>query len=579
MSRSSILLLVGFAVLAVACGGNGSTVDTAAGPVISSVEPASGGQAGGTPIRIKGSSLSNPQAGEYEVLIGGQPAEDIVVIDDTEVECTTPPGAMGPADVVIITVEGEDVAPSAFTFHPPPTVTGITPTEGTRDGGVLVTVTGTGFTANDPGTSVCLIGLKLLDDLTVVDDTTITGYTPSSWTEVPKDVFVRNRNGEGRLGHGFTYVGPVPLVYDITPIEGPRSGGTFCTITGEYFTEAGGDLSVRFGNAEASIVTRVDDQTLTCFSPLSAVPGLVDVTVGNNNGESSLPNAFYYIPAPILDNVTPGSGTIAGGTLLTVTGSGFTAVGAGTTILTLDGELVVNPVIVNDTTITCETPPGSALGLVDMRIVNGNGSSTLSNAFEYTFVAAWDPNYTAGASTGPNCDDCYTARSFSGGFTFPFFSSTYSTVYLSSNGSVCFSAYSSLSNAVPSVPHISLFQRDMNPSSGGTIYFKQETSRVVITYDGVNQYYSGGPSTCQVQLYANGIFAMMYRTVGTTSFRSGVGPGSGQTSRSVDWSSGPDVGSSDAANEFFGSFDLTDTIIAFLPDGSGGYTTLILDIN
>ena len=183
MSRLSTLLLLCMTfALATSCGGGGTPVITGADPAISSIEPSSGGMAGGTELVIHGSRLANPVAGEYQILVGGQPAEQITVLNDNEVECVTPSGPPGPADVEIVTVGGTGVVPSGFMYYPPPTVTSITPDLGSRDGGIAVTVTGTGFTANDPGDTLCLIELKALESIVVVDDTTLTGFTPTSWT-------------------------------------------------------------------------------------------------------------------------------------------------------------------------------------------------------------------------------------------------------------------------------------------------------------------------------------------------------------------------------------------------------------
>ena len=77
------------------------------------------------------------------------------------------------------------------------------------------------------------------------------------------------------------------------------------------------------------------------------------MTVGNNNGESTLPDAFYYIPAPVLTAIIPNSGSISGGRPSRSPGFGFTAAGAGTNLVTIGGTLATDIVTVNDTTITC----------------------------------------------------------------------------------------------------------------------------------------------------------------------------------------------------------------------------------
>lgn len=85
-------------------------------------------------------------------------------------------------------------------------------------------------------------------------------------------------------------------------------------------------------------------------------------------------------PAAVgLSSVEPGFGPEAGGTAVTVRGFGFTT--APDTLLLVGGAPATNVAVVNGTTLTATTPPGT--GLADVRLENGNGSDTLSGAFRY----------------------------------------------------------------------------------------------------------------------------------------------------------------------------------------------------
>lgn len=95
------------------------------------------------------------------------------------------------------------------------------------------------------------------------------------------------------------------------------------------------------------------------------------------------------IPNP--QEIYPVKGQEAGGTPVTISGTLFT----GATSVLFDGEAATNFVVVNDTTITCETPAGTA-GLVDVVVVHANGNGTLVDGFEY--VAA-KPFRLSGHST------------------------------------------------------------------------------------------------------------------------------------------------------------------------------------
>ncbi len=55
------------------------------------------------------------------------------------------------------------------------------------------------------------------------------------------------------------------------------------------------------------------------------LPGAVDVVVTNLDGQSgSLANGFTFVAAPTVTAITPVVGPAAGGTAVTLTGTGFT---------------------------------------------------------------------------------------------------------------------------------------------------------------------------------------------------------------------------------------------------------------
>jgi IPT/TIG domain len=106
----------------------------------------------------------------------------------------------------------------------------------------------------------------------------------------------------------------------------------------------------------------------------------VTVTVANSNGLSgSLASAFTYIAPPTVSSVAPSSGSTAGGTAVTITGTNFAA---GATV-TLGGAAATNVVVVSSTSITTTTPAHAA-GPVTVTVTNpGGGSGNLASAFTY----------------------------------------------------------------------------------------------------------------------------------------------------------------------------------------------------
>ena len=178
--------------------------------------------------------------------------------------------------------------------------------------------------------------------------------------------------------------GTIPLtVSSISPNSGPAAGGTAVTITGANFAAG---ATVKFGTTAATNVVMVNGTTITATTPAgSAGTVTVTVTVGAQSG--SLTAGFSYIGTPTVSSVSPNTGSTAGGTEVTITGTNF-ATGAtvkfGTTAAT-------NVVMVSGTEITATTPAGSA-GAVTVTVTNpGAQSGSLANGFTYVVETAATP--------------------------------------------------------------------------------------------------------------------------------------------------------------------------------------------
>ncbi|MET7936160.1 IPT/TIG domain-containing protein, partial [Streptomyces sp. NPDC005322] len=86
--------------------------------------------------------------------------------------------------------------------------------------------------------------------------------------------------------------------------------------------------------------------------------------------------------APVVTSVSPAQGAPAGGTSVTITGSGFT----GATAVRFGPNLATNVVVVSNTQITAKTPAGT--GTVNVTVTGSTGTSTQNVPFTYTTVAA-----------------------------------------------------------------------------------------------------------------------------------------------------------------------------------------------
>lgn len=79
---------------------------------ISTVTPATGAAAGGTPIVIKGTDFS----GAAGVTVGGVAATSFVVVNNTTITCTTGAHAAGAVDVVVQDDAGDVTKTGGFTY-------------------------------------------------------------------------------------------------------------------------------------------------------------------------------------------------------------------------------------------------------------------------------------------------------------------------------------------------------------------------------------------------------------------------------------------------------------------------------
>jgi len=84
---------------------------------------------------------------------------------------------------------------------------------------------------------------------------------------------------------------------------------------------------------------------------------------------------------PIIAAVSPKTGLAAGGTAVTIVGTGFT----GATGVTFGGTAATAVVVVDANTITCLSP-AKAAGTYDVRVTTPNGTSTVQSGAADNFV-------------------------------------------------------------------------------------------------------------------------------------------------------------------------------------------------
>ena len=246
------------------------------------VSPNTGSTSGGTSVTITGTGFTGVTTG---VTFGGT-AASFTVNSLTQITATTPAHAAGTVDVAVTTGAGTATATAAFTYIPPPTVTGVAPNKGSTAGGTSVVITGTGFT----GATSANFGARSAS-FTVNSDTQIMATSPPG-SAGPVDVTVTTSSGTSATSAAdrFTYFAP-PTVTAIAPNNGPVAGATAVTITGTNFT---GASAVKFGNNTATFT--VSSATQIAANSPAGTAGTVDVTVTTPGGTSatSASDKFSY---------------------------------------------------------------------------------------------------------------------------------------------------------------------------------------------------------------------------------------------------------------------------------------------
>ncbi len=176
--------------------------------------------------------------------------------------------------------------------------------------------------------------------------------------------------------------GQLPVVKKIKPAKGSSAGGTTVTIKGEFLS---GATAVTFGETETTNITHNSPEMITVVSPPGV--GTVDVTVTTASGESATTSAdrFTY-GGPTVKGVSPSSGSVGGGTEVTVTGSGFEPGASGTTFVFGKGA-ATSVECSSSTTCTMVSPPAykGKTGTVQARAtVGGKKSPAATDYFSYT---------------------------------------------------------------------------------------------------------------------------------------------------------------------------------------------------
>jgi hypothetical protein len=327
------------------------------------------------------------------VTVAGTNCTPVTVSSATSLTCRTGAHAAGAGVIAVTNADTQSGSGSSYLYQDAPAITSVTPATSPVAGNQAITITGTGFLTG----AVVKIGNTSCTSVTVVNSTTIT-CTTGSKSAGTYDLTVTNTDTQvGTLTSGFTYQGS-PTISGVSPTLGDVSGGQIVTVSGTGFL-AGATVTIGSASCAVSAVTAT---SITCTSGAS-VSGLYSVTVTNPDTQTGTrASSFRYIDAPTVTTVSPTSGTILGGTTITITGTNFYT---GSTV-SVGGSACTSVTVVSTTTITCVTP-AHAVGAADVDVVSPfSTAGSLTGGYTFTTTPA-SIGFVVGTSspTPPNPDD------------------------------------------------------------------------------------------------------------------------------------------------------------------------------
>ncbi len=279
-----------------------------------------------------------------------------------------------------------------------PKVDSINPTQGGEKGGTLVTVDGEGFDEVELGFGASLGGAEV--DFNTAPVKGVTQFQALTGVHAPGLVDLNVSTGNnytGSLLAAFNYLA-APALNIVSPNFGPTAGNTAVGLYGANYLVNG--FAATFDGVAAAL-DAIEDTYARVYNPAHAA-GFVDVTVTTDGGVATSANGFLYInggaPQPVVDDFTPKSGTVLGGTGVVIDGDWFLTALPGDLQVTFDGVAATINEIYSIYRLYVTTP-AHARGPVDVVVTTAGGTVTASAQF--TYLAEAPVLQSVDPATGP----------------------------------------------------------------------------------------------------------------------------------------------------------------------------------
>jgi hypothetical protein len=341
---------------------------------IKKVEPDTGMSSGGETVVITGGGFEKG----IKVFFNQSPALDVYLVDSTKINAVTPPMPPQVVNIFISRPDGQNaVLENAFTYKNNITVVSVVPSEIPVEGGIPVTIKGTGFLKD----SKVLIGKSEAIQVKNTSDDTILCLAPPN-TEGFKTVFINNSTGSASLKNAVFYYN-LPEIFSVIPMSGGIDGGMKITISGKGFYDG---TTIYFGTKLSGDTFIKSTGSLETIVP-SHPEGFVNVSAYSKFGSDILLNGFYYADSGtvkdkvFIKSLKPVTGSVEGGTDVQIIAEGIVSF---ETTKVFFGQNKANVISVDPANllIICKTSEGK-LGKVTVTVISPNGEDQLADGFEY----------------------------------------------------------------------------------------------------------------------------------------------------------------------------------------------------
>ena len=376
-----------------------SPVVTSEGGIIS-LTPTTGSVEGGTILTISGYGFSS-QASSNIVYIGSQQCQ-VIYSNYSTIECVTPASESVDGNYTIAIISNGidfNVNDTYYNYGDTPEIIDIDPTSGQV--GDNVTITGSLF-SNTTSDNIVTIGSAscIVYDASTSEISCTVGGALAGTHAV--NVLVYNiGTASGTVSFEYTL-----SVSTISLTAGSFAGKNILTIYG-----AGFEPATTFVEICDQLCTPTNNPPsltmLECQVPAYNYTGsdvTCNVIVSSVNSIVVLSDAYMYMVSltSLVTNLYPAMGGTAGGTTITIEGSGFTSSNTTVSIGDSDNECVISDI--NDTVIVCQTGAFGRTMRAEIFVeVDGNFAITLGYTFYY--IDLWSSNYTWGGELPPEEGD------------------------------------------------------------------------------------------------------------------------------------------------------------------------------